>query len=87
MSWPVVIGPKVKVLNKMDEIVRSNNIKVDPNTWRFKMPAMLPMLITIRIFGFNGDPVMNERITDTTIDIVKAHSIPMVKAVKNIFFL
>tara|TARA_Y100000991_G_C21674138_1_gene222287 strand:- start:86 stop:241 length:156 start_codon:yes stop_codon:yes gene_type:complete len=51
------------------------------------MPAMLPMLITIRIFGFNGDPVMNERITDTTIDIVKAHSIPTVKAVKNIFFL
>ena len=71
----------------MDEIIRSDNIRLDLNEWSIKMPAMLPMLITIRIFGFNGDPVMNERITDTTIDIVKAHSIPMVKAVKNIFFL
>ena len=51
------------------------------------MPAMLPMLITIRIFGFNGDPVMNDRKTDTTIDIVKAHSVPTVKAVITIFFL
>jgi hypothetical protein len=51
------------------------------------MPAMLPMLTTIRIFGFNGDPVINDRITDTTIEIVIAQSIPMVKAVKKIFFL
>tara|TARA_X000000368_G_scaffold105265_1_gene81562 strand:+ start:1021 stop:1176 length:156 start_codon:yes stop_codon:yes gene_type:complete len=51
------------------------------------MPAMLPMLITIRIFGFNGDPVMNDRITDTTIETVIAQSIPTIKAVKKIVFL
>ena len=51
------------------------------------MPAMLPMLITIRIFGFNGDPVMNDRITDTTIETVIAQSIPTTKAVKKIVFL
>ena len=51
------------------------------------MPAMLPMLITIRIFGFNGDPVMNDRITDTTIETVLHQSIPTIKAVKKIFFL
>jgi hypothetical protein len=75
------------MLNKIDEIIISNNIKVDLNTCGINTPAMLPMLITIRIFGFNGDPVMNDRITDTTIDIVKAHSVPMVKAVRKIFFL
>ena len=46
------------------------------------MPAMPPRLITINIFGFNGNPEMNDSKTDTTIDIVKAQSIPIVKAVR-----
>tara|TARA_B100001063_G_C16323896_1_gene338841 strand:- start:151 stop:366 length:216 start_codon:yes stop_codon:yes gene_type:complete len=71
----------------MDEIIISNNIKVDLITRGINTPAMLPMLITIRIFGFNGDPVMNDRITDTIIEIVKAHNVPTVKAVIKIFFL
>ena len=48
----------------MDEIIISNNIKVDLITCGINTPAMLPVLITIRIFGFNGDPVMNDRKTD-----------------------
>ena len=38
------------------------------------MPAIPPRLITISIFGFNGNPEMNDSTTDTTIDIVKAHA-------------
>ena len=71
----------------MDEIIRSDNIRVDLNKCSIKMPAILPMLITIKIFGLNGEPVMNDRITDTTIETVIAQSIPTVKAVKKIFFL
>ena len=52
-----------------------------------KMPAIPPRLITISIFGFNGNPEMNDSTTDTTIDIVKAQSVPIVKAVREIFFL
>ena len=51
------------------------------------MPVIPPRLITISIFGFNGNPERNESTTDTTIDIVKAQSVPIVKAVREIFFL
>ena len=66
----------------MAEVIMSKSIVVDfiePST---AMPAMPPRLITINIFGFNGNPEMNDSKTDTTIDIVKAQSIPIVKAVR-----
>ena len=71
----------------MDEVIISNSIVIDFIELSMTMPAIPPRLITISIFGFNGNPEMNESTTDTTIDIVKAQSVPIVKAVREIFFL
>ena len=71
----------------MDEVTISKSIGVDFTGLSTTMPAIPPRLITISIFGFNGNPEMNDRTTDTTIDIVKAQSAPIVKAVREIFFL
>ena len=71
----------------MDEVTISKSIVVDFNELSTTMPAIPPRLITISIFGFNGNPETNDNTTDTTIDIVKAQSAPIVKAVREIFFL
>ena len=71
----------------MDEVIISKSIVVDFTELSMTMPAITPRLITISIFGFNGNPEMNDSTTDTTIDIVKAHSVPIVKAVRKTFFL
>ena len=71
----------------MGEVTISKSIVVDFNELSTTMPAIPPRLITISIFGFNGNPETNDNTTDTTIDIVKAQSAPIVKAVKEIFFL
>jgi len=71
----------------MDEVTISKSIVVDFTELSTTMPAIPPRLITIGIFGFNGKPETNDNTTDTTIDIVKAQSAPIDKAVREIFFL
>ena len=71
----------------MDRTIKNKSIRVDFSELSMTMPAIPPRLITISIFGFNGNPEMNDSTTDTTIDIVKAQSVPIVNAVREIFFL
>ena len=71
----------------MDRTIINKSIRVDFSELSMTMPAIPPRLITISIFGLNGNPEMNDSTTDTTIEIVKAQSVPIVKAVREIFFL